>query len=220
MLITLVIGILFALAGLILCWLGLRQITKWRIFSALKYETAGAGLLALAAISVLVSSNLIVYQRLIYEAPVATLLFMQKQPFVFDAELRQVNKPGQQFEMHGDEWQLDARMLKWRGVANLLGLDTQFRLNRLAGRYTNIDQERVASRSVHSIGEQPTIDIWNTASHYSDWLSWLIDAAYGSAVYLPMTDGALYEITISQSGLVARPVNAAAKQAVSRWIGL
>jgi hypothetical protein len=43
---------------------------------------------------------------------------------------------------------------------------------------------------------------------------------YGSAVFLPMTDQAEYSISISRNGLVARPDNAVAKKAVSRWIGL
>ena len=44
---------------------------------------------------------------------------------------------------------------------------------------------------------------------YRSWVPWL-DALYGSATFLPMADGALYEIKVSQSGLVARPLNQAA----------
>jgi hypothetical protein len=40
---------------------------------------------------------------------------------------------------------------------------------------------------------------------------------YGSATYLPMADGADYEVTVSQSGLVARPLNDAARLAVGAW---
>ena len=45
----------------------------------------------------------------------------------------------------------------------------------------------------------------------------LADAAYGSATYLPMADGATYAVTLTQSGLVARPVNPAAKRATRHW---
>jgi len=48
----------------------------------------------------------------------------------------------------------------------------------------------------------------------------LVDAMYGSAVFLPMTNQAKYVISISRNGLIARPANAEAKKAVSRWIGL
>ena len=43
------------------------------------------------------------------------------------------------------------------------------------------------------------------------------DAVYGSAAYLPMSDGAEYRIWLSQSGLVARPLNAEADGAVRTW---
>ncbi|MDG1825534.1 MAG: hypothetical protein P8H62_04610, partial [Henriciella sp.] len=37
------------------------------------------------------------------------------------------------------------------------------------------------------------------------------DANFGSAVYAPMGDGLEYEVSITQSALVLRPANAAAK---------
>ena len=46
-----------------------------------------------------------------------------------------------------------------------------------------------------------------------------IDTSFGSGVYLPMADGAEYEVTLTQSSLVARPVNPAANAAVARWDG-
>jgi len=42
-------------------------------------------------------------------------------------------------------------------------------------------------------------------------------ALYGSAAYVPMTDGAAYEVTVSQSGLLARPLNGDARLAVGAW---
>ena len=44
-----------------------------------------------------------------------------------------------------------------------------------------------------------------------------VDAVYGNAAYMPMSDGARYEISITQTGLIARPVNAAAQQAAGSW---
>jgi hypothetical protein len=34
---------------------------------------------------------------------------------------------------------------------------------------------------------------------------------------MPMQDGARYEVNVSQSGLVARPLNLAAQDAVGAW---
>lgn len=64
-------------------------------------------------------------------------------------------------------------------------------------------------------GSQATgIDIWAIAQRR--WLP-LIDARYGSSVYLPAAEGARYEVKVSATGLVARPVNEAGRQAVAQW---
>jgi hypothetical protein len=44
-----------------------------------------------------------------------------------------------------------------------------------------------------------------------------VDAYYGTATYLPMADGARFEVTLSRTALLARPVNDAARQAVGDW---
>ena len=82
-------------------------------------------------------------------------------------------------------------MLKWRGFANLLGLDARYRLERLGGRYVEIEQERSAARSVYALGAAPALDLWLLARAYPRWLPF-VDAVYGSATYLPMADGARY----------------------------
>jgi hypothetical protein len=44
-----------------------------------------------------------------------------------------------------------------------------------------------------------------------------VDALFGSATFVPMADGALYAVSVSQSGLIARPANQAARNAVAGW---
>jgi hypothetical protein len=58
--------------------------------------------------------------------------------------------------------------------------------------------------------------LWYLAREYKQWVPWL-DALYGSAAYVPMADGAAYEVKVSQSGLTARPLNQAARSAVGGW---
>ncbi len=119
-------------------------------------------------------------------------------------------------------------MLTWQGLATLLGFDAHYRLHRISGRYLDIEDEKQAPRTVYSLLQpKPYIeghingdkaDLWKFAHKHRDWVRW-VDAAYGSAVFLPMTDKAKYKVSISRTGLVARPVNAIARKAVSRWIG-
>src|SRR5688572_16714915 len=46
------------------------------------------------------------------------------------------------FALAGDEIYVDAQILKWKPLANVLGLHTAYALDRIAGRYRAIDQER------------------------------------------------------------------------------
>jgi hypothetical protein len=107
-------------------------------------------------------------------------------------------------------------VLKWRAIGNLLGFDTVYRLERLSGRYGDIAQERSAPRTVHALAEEPGMDLWTLTRRYHQYVP-LADALYGSAAYVPMAEGAEYAVTVSASGLVVRPANDAARQAVGGW---
>ena len=46
-----------------------------------------------------------------------------------------------------------------------------------------------------------------------------VDAFYGTATYVPMADGARYEVSLSRDALIARPANDRARDAVGGWGG-
>jgi hypothetical protein len=205
--------------GVLLCMLGIAKLTKKLLMSSFRYEITGIVLLAAAAMLFLVSSNIYTYERLVYEQPIANISFHEISPRHFSVELKELGSGESWFyELRGDEWQLDAQILTWHGYANLLGLDSHYRLHRLSGRYTDINQERSEKRTVHGLAAEQRIDLWSYINEYKNWLS-MVDATYGSAVFLPMNDEARYSISISRNGLVARPDNAIAREAVSDWIG-
>ena len=157
----------------------------------------GLLLLAIAA-SFVVSLNLHTYARLTHEEPVAEIVFEKRGSQHYRATLTQVpSGEMQMFMLAGDEWQLDARVLKWKGWANLLGLDAQYRLERVSGRYRDLEQERSDERTVYGLSENPGVDLWKLSADYPTWLPF-VDAIYGSATYLPMADGARYEVKITQ----------------------
>jgi hypothetical protein len=60
------------------------------------------------------------------------------------------------------------------------------------------------------------MDVWYIARRFPA-LAPGIDAYYGSATYVPMADGARFEVSLSRNALIARPANAAARTAVGVW---
>src|SRR5690606_35157338 len=124
------------------------------------------------------------FARLNHERPVATIALRPLQPQFFEATLTQPETPGggasvAVYPLHGDEWRMEAQVLRWKPWANVLGLNAQYRLDRLSGRYQDTQQELTAVRSVHDLrggdvtGEQPrwTLDVWTVAQRYRDYVS-------------------------------------------------
>ena len=206
----------FAVLGLLLAALGIRRFWSRGVVVGSLEGLTGLLLLSLAALAAAIGLNLRTYDRLTHEIPVATVSFQAQGEQRFSAVLARGTGKPLVFEVHGDEWQLDARILKWRGLATSLGIDTVYRLDRFGGRFRDIAQERERRRSVYGLGENPGIDVWGVARKYPRWLPW-VDAVYGSATYLPMVDGATYRVTVSPTGLLARPVNDIARDAIRRW---
>lgn len=211
---------LLVLPGVLLCVFSVRHLRHRRVIRGGLHGVSGLALLALAGLGVAVLFNVYSYQRLTHERPVAELDFQALGPQQYRAYLTVPDSPRpaipRSFVLRGDEWQLDARVLKWQGPAVLLGADTGYRLERLSGRYHRIAQARQGPYTVYRLGTDPGLDLWALARRHPHWLPWL-DALYGSATYLPMADGARYAVSVGQGGLVARPLNAAAQQAVAAW---
>jgi len=157
------------------------------------------------------------YQQLSKETPVATISFAKKGRQTYVATITEEKGIKRVFNLKGDLWQLDARLIKWTGALASIGLEPGYKLDRISGRYLSLEQERSGSRSVFSLHESKNpVDIWELVSTYLP-KGLIIDATYGSATYLPMTDDAIFAVTLSSNGLVARPMNEPAKQAVLHW---
>jgi hypothetical protein len=172
--------------------------------------------LAVATLTVLLLFSYYTYDRLTSERVISTIEFRRVAPDVYRARLMVRGETDRLFEMHGDEWQMDARIVSWTPPATLLGLEPIYRLERLSGRYAQIERERSETRTVHALTEPQKVDVWAVA-HRFPLLMPGIDAYYGTATYVPMVDGARFEVSLSRDAIVARPVNDIARDAVGSW---
>jgi hypothetical protein len=215
---ALIVGI--ALLGVLLAFplllASIRRLRRLKLVRGTLYLLLGGIVILGAAAAGLVAANLFTYARLTHEQEAARVTTRQTAERQFTVSLQARGRPLRHYDLRGDEWQIDARVLKWRALGNLLGFDTVYRLERLSGRYGDIALERSAPRSVHSLAEDPGLDFWALARRYQPFLP-LADALYGSAAYVPMAEGAEYLVTVSGSGLVVRPANEAARRAVGGW---
>jgi hypothetical protein len=205
-----------ALIGLLLAYFAAKLLIKGNWFLGWLRGMLGVVLLLSVVALAFIAFDIYSYRQLEAEQDIATISFRQLDEQHFAATFVESNGNQQLFELHGDQWQLDSRIIKWQGVISRMGMKTGFRLERILGRYLLLDHERNKTRSIHSLSQNIAgVDVWN-------WLKELnadniIDARYGNSTFLPMVDGGQYQISVSTTGLLARPINQPAEDAVSQW---
>lgn len=178
--------------------------------------TFGLAFLALAALVGVVAYDLLSYSPLPEDKPLLTLSFSADGPQRFRVSLLEGGVE-RQVTLEGDLWQLDARLLRWKGLAALIGLQPGYRLEKLSGRFLAIEQQESARNAQVTLAQSPYgIDLWR-------WLRlgqhdlFLFDPEAARVTYLPITDGAMFNVTLSPTGLLAQPMNQAANQALKDW---
>jgi len=202
---------LFALAN------GLGARRRWRQrrrFAACHSSLWSVVFVLLALLGAFAGSALLGYRRLTTETTIATLDTRKLDEQRYAVRIEYPDGSRRNVDLAGDQWQLDARVIKWQPRAVMLGAPALYRLDRISGRYTAAAQERERVRSVVALGEENPfdLDLLDIKRRFPQWLGW-VDADYGSAAYLPLLDGARYQVTVAPAGgLVARAADAATEQ--------
>ncbi len=214
--ILLAAGLVFALVAILFLLSTFRQLRRRRPLRATGSLAGSAASGAVGGATLLMAFTYVGYDRLVGEMPVSQIQFAETAPGEYVARLMIAGQQDRLLELRGDEWQLDARVISWKPPATLLGLDPVYQLERLSGRYTSVGDELSAPRTVHSLADEKPLDIWNFARRYPRLLPG-VDAYYGTATYVPMADGARFEVRMTRTALIARPMNDAARRAVGEW---
>ena len=161
-------------------------------------------LLALAALGATVTVGLQGYRALTFEEVAATVRTDPVAPQRFRATITLPDHRLGMYELAGDAFYVDAHVLKWHPWANLLGLRTVYELDRVAGRYNDVRDERAKPHTAYALARSKPVDLFFIARRRL--LGPLVDAEYGSATFVAATRPATFEVRVSTTGLLARPV--------------
>ena len=99
--------------------------------------TAGLAFLALALLIGVIAYDLRSYDPQVQDKPLVTLSFSADGPQRYRVNLLEGGEE-REVTLEGDLWQLDARLLGWKGLAALIGLQPGYRLEKLSGRFLAI----------------------------------------------------------------------------------
>jgi hypothetical protein len=192
-------------AGLSVGFFGLGA---WALKKKRAFRTAASTLVALLMLSLTaLSATLTIstqgYRALTREDVVATVTTRRVSEQQFEASVRFPDGRDTVFVLAGDEFYMDARILKWKPIANVLGLHTDYELDRISGRYLDLEAEQSSQRTVFALGSSKPIDLFELRRRHPI-LGWLVDAEYGSGTFIATDDQALFDVLVSTTGLMIR----------------
>src|SRR5689334_14739818 len=168
--------------GVAACRAALTAVRERRWMGSAVRGLTGLLLVALAALAGAITVGLREYDALTLEVPAATVRTEPLGPHRFRATITLLpDKRLAMYELAGDAFYMDAHILKWHPWVNLLGLHTSYELSR-----------------------PPLVDLFWIAKR--GLLGPLVDAEYGSAAFVAGTAPADYEVRVSTTGLLMRPI--------------
>ena len=205
--------VMFAVALLALLLL-IAAASAWRKRARLRATVsvlAGALCLTIGLLLGAITVGIRGYRALTHEAVAATI---KTEPIVgerqrFRATVTLADGSLHMFDLAGDAVYVDAHVLKWKPIGNLLGLQTVYELDRIAGRYQALSDEQTRPHTVYSLAAAKPFDAFDLARRY--WvLRPFVDTQYGSATFINAAGRAqdsrsmTYEVRVSTSGLLVR----------------
>lgn len=162
---------------------------------------AGGFIATILFLIITISAMLFGYKNLTEEIPIATLYFEAKTDgssssnkhiyiarFLEPRELR-----SEMFEIYGDQWRIDAQFLKMKNLANVFGIKPKYYLERIEGRYSDVNLQNSANTKAYSLqdGDYPSIFNWNP----------FVDAEYGTSSYVNISTDRDFKVYRTNSGI-------------------
>lgn len=199
---------------------GLGHILKGRPGRAALGLSSG-GILTIGGLAAgLIGLNLQGYARLTYEVPLAQVSVRAADPAakLYSVTVTRLDETHltQTCRLQGDAWEIGGRFQKWKGWANMIGLNATYTLDQISNRYNSALEANGRPITACDFRAPPP-----KANQYlpDSWVHWLLsnlpveDRMFGSASFMPMVDGAEYRLIATQFGFNAEPANDIAVQA-------
>jgi hypothetical protein len=198
-----IITILFAMLALFFLIAAIVALRKGKLFGMAMKFIIMLLMLSLAAFLGTVSISLQGYHALTKEELAAVVKIEPTGVQEFTARFIFPDKSERVFALAGDQLYVDAHILKWKPLANICGLHTDYELDRVAGRYEDLNEETSKTRTVYTLSYDKPVDMFYLRRRF-EILRPLVDAEYGSATFIGSNKEAEFEIMVSTTGLLIR----------------
>jgi len=203
--VILVVAFVAATLGVVFVIAGALALKRHRFMGVASGMTLGLLFFALAALMATITVSTQGYRALTREEVAATVEVLPSASQRFTAAVHFPDGRRDTFDLAGEQIYVDAHILKWKPIANILGLHTAYELDRIGGRYVDLDAERDSLRTVFSLSVEKPVNMFRLRRRWS-FFAPLLDAEYGSGTFLMANRPATLEVRVSTSGLLIRPL--------------
>jgi hypothetical protein len=195
---------LLAIAGIALGLSAFKALAGARLVRFVVRSVLGLLVLVAGALIGLAALGVQGMQALTSEQSAARIKMVPTGAQRYDATVTFADGRTETYDLAGDDFYIDGHVVKWTPLANMLGLQTAYRLDRITGRYRALEQENTARRTIYAIGTPALVDLVAIGRRLP--LAGFYDAEYGSASFAPMTEPGDLELMVSTSGFLLRPI--------------
>jgi hypothetical protein len=195
--------IVFAILSLAFLVVAARALKRKRVIRTSTNTLLALLMLSLSALFATLTVSTQGYRAFTREELVASVTTRRLSEQRFEARVRFPDGSDTTFLLAGDEFYVDAHILKWKPLANVIGLHTDYELDRISGRYFELEDEQGNPRTLFALSKSKPLDLFHLRRRHP-LLGWLVDAEYGSGTFIATDDQAIFDVLVSTSGLLVR----------------
>jgi hypothetical protein len=198
-----ILTVIFAILSVVFFFVSIRAFRKKHVIRTTTNTLLALLLLSLSTLFATLTVSTQGYRAFTREELVASVTTRRLSEQRFEARVRFPDGSDTTFLLAGDEFYVDAHILKWKPLANVVGLHTDYELDRISGRYFDLEDEQANPRTLFSLSTSKPLDLFHLRRRHP-LLGWLVDAEYGSGTFVATDDQALFDVLVSTSGLLVR----------------
>jgi hypothetical protein len=176
----------------------------------------GISLLFITFVVLLSAFDVSTYKSAKNQQAIATLSFHHKEGNYFQVEIQETDGESHKLDIVGQQWQLNAQMFKWSPILGEMGFRIGYRFSSIKGRFLELQTDRLHhEKSGEELNASEYIDVWEYLNQHQS--AFFPDAYKSSPGFIPLADGAIFDVVLTGTNLAVNPLNEAAKSALASW---
>jgi hypothetical protein len=200
------LAMFFAFFSLVFLVVAITLLVKKRYPAMARYFAAVVLLLFLTALFITISIAGQGFHPLKGEELAATISVEPAGEQKFSARVLMPNGSEQIFSLAGDRLSVEAHILKWSPLVNIFGPRTSYELTRVAGQYTNPDDERTKVHTAYSLSYEKPLSMFLLRQRLGIFYL-LLEAELASATIINTNSPEEFRVMVSPAGLAIKKID-------------